>query len=135
MYAYSKLADALDSMTDEAEAEASSDEEAEGLEDVMDPSPHHRLIPAISVLSAISSRAYAYLDDIPQHEIVFSTPLVMGERSITIPGRYTPPEAHARPEVIVLPFLRHPYDFVTTPCKHECAMLKKSRHVSQAREV
>ena len=59
----------------------------------------------------------------------------MGERSVEIPGRYAPLKAPTRPDPIILPDLRTPQDYATAPCKHECAVLKQSRHVRQAHEV
>ena len=59
----------------------------------------------------------------------------MGERIVEIPGRYSSLEQPSRPNPIVMPDLRSPVDYVNAPCKHECAILKQSRHVRQAHEV
>ncbi len=75
-------------------------------------------IPVIESLLAISTRAHAFLDIIPQAEIDFTTSLVMGERTVEIPGRYSPLEAPTRPDPIVLPDLRIPTDYAGAPCKH-----------------
>ena len=37
--------------------------------------------------------------------------------------------------MIALPDLRTICDYATAPCKHECAVLKQSRHVRQAHKV
>jgi hypothetical protein len=60
---YTKLADALDSMGDSLET----------LTEVP-------VIPVIESMLAISPRAHAFLDIIPQADIDFTTSLVMGER-------------------------------------------------------
>jgi hypothetical protein len=81
---------------------------------------------------AISARAYAFLDDIPQVEIDFTTSLVMGKRTVAVAGRYSTLEAPTRLDSIVLSSLRTPADYSSTPCKHECAILKHSHHMRQA---
>jgi len=65
----------------------------------------------------------------------FATSLVMGERIVEIPGRYSPFEAPSRHGPIVHPDLRAIRGYATAPCKHERAALKQSRHVRQAHEV
>ena len=55
--------------------------------------------------------------------------------TVEIPGKYNPLEAPSRPELIVLPDLRTICDYATAPCKHECAVLKKTRHARPAHEV
>jgi hypothetical protein len=75
------------------------------------------------------------MDTIPKEEINFTTSLILGERTNEIPGRYTPLKTPTRPDVIVLPDLRSPADYATASCKHECAILKQSRHVRQAHMV
>ena len=113
-----KLADALDAMADSPETL------------IEEPA-----IPAIESMLAISARAHTFLETIPQIETDFATSLVMGERTVDIPGRYSPLEAPTRPDPIVLPDLRTPVDYATAPCKHECVILKQSRHIRQAHEV
>ncbi len=66
---YAKLADALDAMAD---------------------NPNDRsdtiTIPAVETILAINKRAHAFLKNIPQAEVNFTTSLVMGdERTVTIP--------------------------------------------------
>ena len=107
MPVYTKLADALDSMVDSPETLA-----------------EELAIPAIKSMLAISARAHAFLETIPQIENDFATSLVISERSVEIPGRYSPIEAPTRPDPVVLPDLRTPKDYATAPCKHECAVLK-----------
>jgi hypothetical protein len=115
---YTKLANALESMVDSP--------------DTLTEVP---AIPVIESRLAIGTRAHAFIDIIPQAEIDFSTSLVMGERTVEISGRYSPLEAPTRPDPIVLPDLRTPEDYASAPCKHECAVLKQSRHLRQAHEV
>ena len=90
---------------------------------------------AVAVMVAVSTRAHAFLESIPQEEIDFTTSLIMGKRSMEISGRYLPLEAPCRPKPIVLPDLRTPTDYATAPCKHESAILKQYRHVRKAHEV
>jgi hypothetical protein len=104
---YNKLADALDAMANSPETLS-----------------EEPVIPAIESMLAIIAKAHTFLETIPQIETDFATSLVMGERTVDIPGRYSPLEAPTRPDPIVLPDLRTPADYVTTPCKHECAILK-----------
>ena len=118
---YNDIANALDSIAD---AEA----------DPVDPSIAPP-IPAVAALITVSTRAHAFLTEIPKVEMEFATSLVMGERTVEIPGRYNPLEAPLRPELIVLPDLRTICDYAEAPCKHECAVLKQSRQVRQAHEV
>ena len=98
---------------------------------------HHAppLHPTIDAMMAVSMRAQAFLGTIPKEEVDFSTSLIMGERTKEIPARFSPLEAPTRPNVIVLHDLRTPADYATAPCKHECAILKQSRHVRQAHAV
>jgi len=65
----------------------------------------------------------------------FSTSLTLGERLVEVPGRFVNLESHTKPEPIVLPDLRVPSDYVTTACKHECAIMKQARHMRQAYHV
>ena len=65
----------------------------------------------------------------------FATSTVMGERVVEILGRYAPREATTRPERMVLPDLRVPGYYATATCKHECVVLKQSRHIRQAHAV
>ncbi len=44
-------------------------------------------------------------------------------------------ETTEKPEQMVLPDLIAPADFATAACKHECAILKQSRHIRQAYAV
>jgi hypothetical protein len=53
----------------------------------------------------------------------------MGDIIVEIPGRYTPLDAPARYEQIILPDLRPLIVYATAPFKHEYAVLKESRHV------
>ena len=73
---YSKLAEALEMMADTPSCSS----------DVV-------VIPAVETLLAVSARAHAFLENIPQSEIDFTTSLVMGERTVAIPCRYDPLEA------------------------------------------
>jgi hypothetical protein len=95
--------------------------------------PYH----VVEVMLAISTRAHAFMEFIPQVEIDFTTSLIMGKHSVELPGRYSPLEALTALELIVLPDLRIyiQVDYVIVPCKHECVILKQSQHVRQAREV
>jgi hypothetical protein len=115
---YSKLAEALDAMAD-----------------IPGDSSNVVIIPAVETLLAVSGRAHAFLGNIPQSEIDFTPSLVMGERTVAIPGHYDPLVAPSRLELIVLLDPRTPADYATATCKHECAILKQSRHVRQAHKV
>ena len=115
---YTKLADALDSMAD-----------------TRDTTHGETLIPTIKLILSVSTRAHAFLDTIPQTEIDFTTSLAMCERKVEISGRYYPLEQPSILEPIVLPDLRSTADYEKTPCKHECAILKQSKHARQAHEV
>jgi hypothetical protein len=107
-----KIADVLDSMID-----------------FNDPLTDNPLPPAIAEMMAVSTRAHGYLESTPQAEVDFATSVIKGERMVAILGRFAPTEAHDKPEPIVLPDLRTPTDYASAPCKHECAVLKQSRHV------
>jgi hypothetical protein len=93
------------------------------------------LHPAIDAMMTVFMRAHAFLGTIPKEEVDLSTSLIMGGRKEEIPGRLSPLEAPTRLDVIVLPDLRTPADYATAPCKHECTILKQSRHVRQAHAV
>jgi hypothetical protein len=121
LLSYSMIADALDSMADP-------------------PPPHeeHQIAcihPAIAAMKTFSVRAHTFPETISNDEINFTTSLIMGERTLEIPGRYMPLETPARPDTIGLSDLRTTADYATTPCKHECAILKQYRHVRQAHAV
>ena len=120
--AYSKIADALDSM---------ADTHPTSMDEVHAPPLH----PTIDTMMRVSMRAHAFLGTIPKEEVDFSTSLIMGERTEEIPGRFSPLEVPTRPDVIVHPDLRTPTDYATAPCKHECAILKQSRHMRQAHAI
>jgi len=90
-------------------------------------------IPAIAALMTVSTRAHAFLSEILREEMEFDTSLVMGERTVEIPGRYNPLEAPSRHAELIV--LRKICDYATALCKHECAVLKLSRHVRHAHEV
>jgi hypothetical protein len=111
---YDKLADALDAM-------ASDDA------DVIE----MHVIPTTRLVMAISARAHTILADITQSEIYFATSLSLGERIVEVPRRFDNLDTHTKPEPIVLPDLRMPAAYVTATCKHECAIMKQSRHVRQ----
>ncbi len=96
---------------------------------------HEGSHPVVDVMISVCTRGHAFLDSIPQAEINFTTSIIMGERTVEIPGRYSPLETPTRPEPIVLPDMRTPADYATAPCKHEFAILKQSWHVHQAHEV
>jgi hypothetical protein len=115
---YDKLVDALDAMADDDT-------------DVTNPP----VIPTIASIMAVSARAHTFLADITQSEMDFATSLTLGERLVEVPGRFVNLETHTKPEPIVLPDLRVPADYVTAPCKHECAIMKQARHVRQAYQV
>jgi hypothetical protein len=79
------------------------------------------LTPSILVFAArmaMSSRTHAFLSDIPQVELEFSTSMVMGERIVEILCNYTPMEAPSRRKHIVLLYLRSLFDYATGPWKH-----------------
>ena len=114
---HDKLADALDAMVDE------------------NTDPATPIIPAVASLLAVKTRARGFLEDISRAEMNFATATAMGERLVEIPGRFTPLEATDKPEPIVLPELRAFAYYATAACKHECAILKQSRHVRHAHAV
>jgi hypothetical protein len=114
---YDKLADALDTMADEN----------------INMAIH--IIPAFASLLTVSTKAYAFLEDIKQAEMDFATATVFGEILVEISGRFAPLEAAEKPEPMVLPELRVPGEYATATCKHECAIMKQSRHVRQAHAV
>jgi len=87
------------------------------------------------VMLSVSTRAHAFLESIPQVEIYFTTSLMMGDRTVEIPWRYSRLERPTRLEPIVLPDHRIPADYATASCKHESAVLKQSRHMRHAHEV
>ena len=115
---YDKLADALDAMVDDDTDDTDSP-----------------VIPAIASIMAVSARAHTFLADITKSEMDFATSLTLGERLVEVPGRFVNLETHTKPEPIVLTDLRVPSDYVTTPCKHECAIMKQARHVRHAYQV
>jgi hypothetical protein len=87
------------------------------------------VIPAVASIMAVRARAHTFLADITQSEMDFATALTLGGRLVEVPGRFDNLETHTRPEPIVLPDLRVPSDYVTTSCKHECAIMKQARRV------
>ena len=72
---HDKLADAIDGMAEEDS-------------DPNDPSTSN--IPTGTSMLSTSSRAHAFLSDIPLAELEFALSMVLGERTVEIPGRYTP---------------------------------------------
>jgi len=96
---------------------------------------HVPVIPSVASLFAVSARAHTFVANITQSEMNFATSLTLGERLVEFPGRFAILETHTKPEPIVLLDLRVPTDYVLATCKHECAIVKQSRHVRQAYEV
>jgi hypothetical protein len=84
---------------------------------------------------AVSTRAHAFLFEIPQAELEFATSIVIGEKLVEIPDRYSPLDAPSRTEHIVPPNLPTLRDYATTSCMHECAILKQPRYARHAHEV
>ena len=111
------------------------DELAEALEAMADEETETNRVPAVQSLLAVSARSQSFLADMTENEMDFATATVMGERLVEIPGRYTPADESAKPERVVLPEPRMPADYATATCKHECAILKQSRHIRQAYTV
>jgi hypothetical protein len=99
---YSKISDALGSMADPPPPFG-------GLHDSFS-------LPAIVAMMAISTMDRAYLETISKEEIDFTTSRIKGERTVEMPDRYMPLEAHTRPEPIVLSDLKTPADYATAPC-------------------
>jgi len=121
LLSYSMIADALDSMADP-------------------PPPHeeHQIAcihPAIAAMKTFSVRAHTFPETISNDEINFTTSLIMGERTVEIPGRYMPLESATTSDMIVLPDLRTTADYATAQCKHECAIHKQSRHNMRSGEM
>jgi hypothetical protein len=85
---YNDLANALDSIADAED-------------DPVDPSIAPP-IPAVATLMTSSTRAHAFLSQIPTVEMEFATSLVMGEKTVAIPGRYNPLEAPSRPKLTLV---------------------------------
>jgi hypothetical protein len=111
------------------------DELANALDDMADENTETTGVPAVQSFLAVSARAHAFLEDMTDAEMEFATSTVMGERLVEIPGRYIPADEAAKPERVVLPEPRLPADYVVATCKHECAILKQSRHIKQANAV
>jgi hypothetical protein len=109
---YDKLTDALNAMA------------YDGVDDTEMP-----VIRAVASIMAVSARAHTFLADITQNEMDFTTFVTLGERLVEVPGRFVNLDIHTKPEPIVLPNLRLPVDYITTSCKHECGIMKQSRHV------
>jgi hypothetical protein len=76
---YNDLANALDSIADAED-------------DPVDPF-NAPPIPAVAALKTVSTQSHAFLSEIPKVEVEFATSLVMGEKTVEIPGRYIPLEA------------------------------------------
>ncbi len=91
-------------------------------------------VPTVSAMLDVSARAQVFLEDISE-EIDFATSTAMGERLVEVHGRQSTAQAAAKLEKIVLPDLRTAADYVVAACKHECAVLKQTRHIRQARAV
>jgi hypothetical protein len=61
---------------------------------------------------------------------------MLGDRLVEIPSRFSTPDAMATKLEPILHYeLRLPSDYITAACKHECAIVKKSRHVKHAHAV
>ena len=97
-----------------------------------DEDPSRYVISALSSLLAVNARGQCYLSDITQTKLDFVASLALGERIVEIPGRFITLETSAKPDPVKLPELRMSADYATTACKHECAVLKQTRHVRQA---
>jgi hypothetical protein len=75
------------------------------------------------------------METIHKEETDFSTSLIMGERTTKIPGRYSPLEAPTTHGIIVFLGMRAETDYANAPCKHECVILKQSRHVRHSHAI
>ena len=78
------IAEALESMAD--------NEENEPTDPIRIPS-----IPAIAALVTVTTWTHAFLSKIPRIELNLTASLVMGERTVEIPGLYTLLETPSRP--------------------------------------
>ena len=55
--------------------------------------------------------------------------------TVDAPGRHSAEMLDGALEAITLPDPRLLVDYITTPCKHECKVIKRMRHVRQAFRV
>ena len=93
------------------------------------------IISAVGSVMVINARAHTFLADITQSEMDFATSLTLGERIVEVLGRFDNQDTNTKPKPIVLPDLRMPTDYVTRAYKHECAIMKQSRHLHHAYQV
>jgi hypothetical protein len=95
------------------------------------------IIPAVASLLTVTTRAQVFLSDITHAEMDFATSTGLGKKLIeTIPGRFSTPAAVAtKPQPVVLPRLRMRVNYIAVACKHECAIVKHSRHGKHAHAV
>ena len=67
--------------------------------------------------------------------IMVATYLVRGHIIVEVPGRYASDKLNSAPEEITLPEPRLLESFFTSPCKHECSIIKQMRSGKQTFEV
>jgi hypothetical protein len=117
---YITIAKALEGMDDAAELLSSGEQ---------DPVPLS-IILQVREVAAKTMAPSPHLDD----AFTLATQLVRGHAVAEIPGQWSR-NGDNPPDPISLPKPRPLSDYPLTPCKHECILIKQTRHVRQALEV
>jgi len=98
---------------------------AEALEEIDSPQPAGFTSATVTKLREVSDRLQAMGADIAKEELESTSQLVKGHMQVKVPG--TNDRVLVAPEPIRPPDPRGLVDFITAPCKHECAISKQRR--------
>ena len=88
----------------------------------------------VNKVREVSDITLALVVDISEEELKIATKLVKGYRIMEVPGKKDQATATA-PKPLRPPDPRVLQDYITSPCKHECAIIKHRRHIKQAHKV
>jgi hypothetical protein len=106
---------------------------AEALEELDGPQLLGTLSATVTKVKEVSTMLHSQEIGITDEELVSASQLVKGHRVVEVSGLEY--RALAVPKPMRPPDPRGMADYITTPCKHECAIFKQGRHTKQAHGV
>ena len=74
-------------------------------------------------------------EPLSKEEASTATELVKGGRVVDAPGAYDPERPDPVPKPVTLLEPRLLGDYIMAPCKHECGIIKQTRHANQAHRL
>jgi hypothetical protein len=84
--------------------------------------------PTLEGMREAMNRTEALREPLSAEEMEVANDMVRGTRTVEVPCRFDPEKHDSVPEPITLPAPRLVSDYVTSPCRHECNIIKQVRH-------